>query len=280
MNPTDLAAALAQPGRASIPYIDPFSADRPLILECFRPERHDPDKPVVIVQHGMSRNGAEYCEAWAPVAETHGFLVVAITFPKESWPDAVTYNNGHILTENGTLRPRDAWSHAIPGRFFVLLREAGVTARDKMYLWGHSAGGQFVHRLLATQPHAVLQAVGAANSGWYTLPTLDKAYPDGLGGIGLTQDDVVRLLGYPLVIFSGDLDIDGTAENFSRHPAAMAQGGNRFERAQFYLEYAQAEAVRLGVRCHWKRVVVPDVAHEGMKMSAFAADYWFDRTAG
>ncbi len=83
MNPTDLAAALAQPGRASIPYIDPFSADRPLILECFRPERHDPDKPVVIVQHGMSRNGAEYCEAWAPVAETHGFLVVAITFPKK-----------------------------------------------------------------------------------------------------------------------------------------------------------------------------------------------------
>ena len=53
MNPTDLATALAQPGRASIPCIDAFSPARPLILECFRPERHDPDKPVVIVQHGM-----------------------------------------------------------------------------------------------------------------------------------------------------------------------------------------------------------------------------------
>jgi pimeloyl-ACP methyl ester carboxylesterase len=202
---------------------------------------------------------------------------VAITFPKESWPDAVTYNNGHVLTIDGRLRPREAWSQAIPGRVFGRLRAAGVTRRDKMHLWGHSAGAQFVHRLLATQPHAYLEAVGADNSGWYTLPTLDQAYPDGLGGIGLTPDDIVRLLGYPLAIFSGDRDIDGSAENFPRHPAAMAQGGNRFARARCYLARGRAEAARLGVPCRWRRVVVPGVAHEGMKMSAFAANYWFER---
>jgi pimeloyl-ACP methyl ester carboxylesterase len=274
--PTDLAKALARPGRASLPYVDRFSPDRPLVLECFRPQRHDPDQPVVIVQHGQSRNGAEYCAAWVPAAERHGFLVVAITFPKEAWPDAVTYNNGNVLADDGTLRPRDGWSLAIPGRIFALLREAGVTRRDKTHLWGHSAGGQFVHRLLATQPHGIFAAVGAANSGWYTLPTLDLPYPDGLGGVGLTQDDVVRFLGYPLVIFSGDRDIDGTAENFPKHPAAMAQGPNRFARAQSYLARGQAEAARLGVPCRWTRIVVPGVAHEGMRMSAFAASYWFD----
>ena len=63
-----------------------------------------PDKPVVIVQHGASRNGAEYCEAWIPAAEQHGLLIVAITFSKEAWPDAVTYNNGHVLDEDGGLR--------------------------------------------------------------------------------------------------------------------------------------------------------------------------------
>src|SRR5260370_4154866 len=198
MSPTDLAKALARPGRASLPYVDPFSPDRPLVLECFRPQRHDPDKPVVIVQHGMSRNGAEYREAWVPAAETHGFLVVAITFPKESWPDAVTYNNGHVLAADAALRPRDGWSQAIPGRVFALLREAGVTRRDKTYLWGHSAGGQFVHRLLATQPHGIFAAVGAAHSGWYTLPTLHVASPRGLGGLGLTQCDVVRFLCFPM----------------------------------------------------------------------------------
>ena len=273
---TDLAGALARSGRASIPYIDPSSPDRPLVLECFRPQRHDPDKPVVIVQHGASRNGAEYCEAWVPVAERHGFLIVAITFSKEAWPDAVTYNNGHVLAEDGTLRPRDGWSYAIPGRVFGVLREAGVTRRGKAYLWGHSAGGQFVHRLLATQPHGIFEAVAAANSGWYTLPTLDLSYPDGLGGIGLSRADVLRLLGYPLVIFSGDQDIDGTTENFPKHESAMAQGPNRFARAQFYLAQGQAEAAKLGVPCRWTRVVVPSVAHEGMRMSDFAARYWFD----
>jgi hypothetical protein len=74
------------------------------------------------------------------------------------------------------------------------------------------------------------------------LPTLDLHYPDGLGGIGLTRENVVRLLGYPLVIFSGDQDIDGTTENFLRHEAAMAQGPNRFTRAPFYLARGQAEA--------------------------------------
>jgi poly(3-hydroxybutyrate) depolymerase len=274
--PTDLANAPARPGRASLPYVDLFSPDRPLVLECFRPPRHDPGKPVVIVQHGMSRNGAEYCEAWVPAAERHGFLVVAITFPKEAWPDAVTYNNGHVLAEDGALRRRDGWSLAIPGRVLTLLREAGMTRRDKIHLWGHSAGGQFVHRLLATQPGGSFAAVGAANSGWYTLPTLDLRYPDGLGGIGLTQDDVVRFLGYPMVIFSGDQDIDGTAENFPKHQAAMAQGPNRFARAQFYLARGQAEAARLGVPCRWTRIVVPEVAHEGMRMAAFAAQHWFD----
>ena len=194
MSPEDLARALVQPGRASIPYLDRYNPDRLLILECFRPQAHNPDKPVVIVQHGASRNGAEYCEAWIPAAEQHGLLIVAITFSKEAWPDAVTYNNGHVLDEDGSLRPRGCWSQAIPGRVFALLHDAGITRRDKAYLWGHSAGGQF-QRLLATQPHGIFETVGAANSGWYTLPTLDLHYPDGLGGIGLVRDDVVRFLG-------------------------------------------------------------------------------------
>ena len=94
MSPDELARALAQSGRASIPYLDRHNPERPLVLECFRPQTHNPDKPIVIVQHGASRNGAEYCEAWIPAAQQHGLLIVAITFSKETWPDAVTYNNG------------------------------------------------------------------------------------------------------------------------------------------------------------------------------------------
>lgn len=275
MTPRDLAEALTPTGRLTIPYRDPFNTERPLVLECYRAASHTADAPVVIVQHGQSRNGREYCDAWIPAADAAGLLVVAITFPKEGWPDALTYNNGHVLDADGAVRPREQWSQAIPGRLFALLREAGVTRSGSFHLWGHSAGGQFVHRLLATQPHEKLAAVGAANPGWYTLPTLDMPYPDGLGGIGLTQDDIKRLLAYKLVIFAGDRDIDGTTENFPRHESAMAQGPHRFARAHFFLERGREEAARLGVPCNWRLVVVPGVGHEGMKMGAFAANHWF-----
>jgi len=55
MSPDDLARALVQPGRASIPYLDSYNPDRPLMLECFRTQAHNPDRPVVIVQDGASR---------------------------------------------------------------------------------------------------------------------------------------------------------------------------------------------------------------------------------
>lgn len=274
MDADELGRALAAPGRASIPYTDPLSPDRPLVLECYRAPSHRPDRPVVLVQHGMGRNGDEYCEAWIPAADKHGLLIVAPTFPKASWPDALHYNNGNVLEEDGTLRPRETWSQAIPGRVFDLLRQAGVTSRRQAFLWGHSAGGQFVHRLMGTQPHAAFEAVGAGNAGWYTLPTLDHAYPEGLGGIGLKRDEVVALLQYPMVIFAGDQDLQ--AQNLPDHQAAAAQGPTRFARAHHYLAQGQAEAARLGVSCGWRMVVVPGIGHEGMRMATVAAAYWFD----
>lgn len=277
MSPRTVADALSRPGRASIPYRDPFSPGRALTLECYRAPGHAPDRPVVLVQHGMGRNGDEYCEAWIPAADKHGLLIVATTFPEADWPGPRPYNDGHVLEEDGTVRPREAWSQAIPGRVLALLRESGATARTRAYLWGHSAGGQFTHRLMATQPHGPFEAAGAANAGWYTLPTLDRPYPEGLGGIGLEQVDVARLLAYPLVIFAGDQDTDTSAAgNVPQHPGAMAQGPHRFARAHHYLAAGQEAGARLGVPCRWRLVVVPGVGHEGMRMSGIAAAYWFD----
>ena len=276
LTPDALATALNAPGRASIPFLDPANPDRPLVLECYRAPGHRPGNPVVLVQHGMLRNGDEYCEAWIPTADRHGLLIVAPTFPSDSWPGAGPYNDGHVLAEDGSLRPRDGWSQAIPGRVLALLQQSGVTTRDKAYLWGHSAGGQFVHRLMATQDHGIFEAVGPANAGWYTLPTLDAPYPQGLGGIGLTRDDVARLLAYPMVIFAGDQDTETEGPSLPSHAAARAQGPHRFARAHAYLERGRAEAARLGVACNWRLVVVPGIGHEGMRMSGIAGDYWFD----
>lgn len=273
---TTLDALAALQGRAAIPYEDPGSPGRPVVLQCYRPAAHRPDSPVVLVQHGMNRNGDEYRDAWVPAADRHGLLVVAPTFPGAAWPGPRTYNDGHVRGEDGSVRPREAWSNAIPARVLALLRQAGMTTREQATLWGHSAGGQFVHRLLALQPHGPFEAAGTANAGWYTLPTLDLPYPEGLGGTGLDGAALERWLAYPLMVFAGDQDTETEADSLPRHPAALAQGPHRFARARAFLNAGRAEAARRGVPCRWSLVVVPGVGHEGMVMSGAAAAFWFD----
>lgn len=274
MAPEELARALV--GRVALPWVDPGSPDRALLLAAYRPANHTPDRPVVIVQHGMGRNGEEYRDAWIPTADRHGVLIVAPTFPLSDWPNSRVYNDGHVRAADGTVRPRDTWSNGIPGRVLAALQAAGVTTRSRAYLWGHSAGGQFVHRLVSLQGGAAFEAVGAANAGWYSLPTLDRPYPEGLGGVGLDEAAVERLLAYPMTIFAGDQDIETKATNLPKGAAALAQGPHRFARAHHYLAFAQAEAARRGVPCRWTLKVVPGVGHEGMVMSDVAGRWWFD----
>lgn len=274
---TVLAEALARPGRAAIPWTDPAcDPARPLTLHCYRAEGYTPDRPVVLVQHGMGRNGDEYRDFWIPAADRHGLLIVATTFGKDAWPEAEHYNNGLVLDAAGRPRPRDSWAYAIPLRVFAALREAGIARRARAYLFGHSAGGQFGHRLMSTQSHDALEQVTIGNPGWYSLPRLDVPFPAGLGGIGLTDQDVVRLLAFPMTILAGDRDIETSGPSLPSQPEAIAQGPHRFARAHNYLAVGQAEAAKRGVPCNWRLVPVAGIGHDGRAMSRVAASLWFE----
>lgn len=277
MMPSQLAATLSMAGSVSIPWLDAAcDAARPLVLHCHRGCDYTPNRPVVLVQHGMGRNGDEYRDFWVKAAERHGLLIIATTFGKQAWPEAEHYNNGLLLDEAGAVRPREAWAYAIPLRVFAALREAGVTRREKALLFGHSAGGQFGHRLLSTQPHELLEAAMIGNPGWYSLPDLATPFPAGLGGIGLEDADVERLLRFPMTILAGDRDIETSGPSLPSQPAAIAQGPHRFARAHTYFEAGRAEAARRGVAFNWRLVVVPGIGHDGAAMSRVAAGLWFE----
>ena len=84
-------------GRSTLPFIDVSNPDKPLEVNCYRPARHQPNDPVIVVQHGMLRNGDEYRDFWIDAAEKHNLLIVAPTFPNEPFPKAEGYNNGCLL---------------------------------------------------------------------------------------------------------------------------------------------------------------------------------------
>jgi poly(3-hydroxybutyrate) depolymerase len=277
MNTEILGATLSIAGRASIPWTDAAcDPARPLTLHCYRAPGYAPDRPVVLVQHGMKRNGDEYRDFWIEAADRHGLLVVAPTFGPAAWPTAEEYNNGLVRDDEGRPRPRDAWAYAIPLRVFAALRAAGVTRRARAHLFGHSAGGQFGHRLISTQSHEALEAATVGNPGWYSLPTLETPFPAGLGGIGLTDADVARLLAFPMTILAGDRDIETSGPSLPSQPEAIAQGRHRFARAHSYLEAGRAEAARRGIACNWWLVPVAGIGHDGAAMSRVAAALWFE----
>jgi hypothetical protein len=274
-----LAKALARPGRAAVPFHDAAGDPARLItLQCYRAAGHRPEDPVVFIQHGMGRNGDEYRDYWIPAADRRGLLLVAPTFGLADWPTAAEYNNGMPLDAAGHKRPREAWGFASLPRILAALRAAGVTTRAQAHLFGHSAGSQFVHRLLSTQPPGPFAPVIAANAGWYTLPTLERPYPEGLGGLGLTRADQMALLRVPLLILAGEADTATAGPSLPMQVEAMQQGPHRFARAKHYLAFAEAEAKQLGIDCAWRLQPVPLIGHDGAAMSRVAASLWFDGT--
>jgi poly(3-hydroxybutyrate) depolymerase len=267
----DLHELIAHPGANEIGHIDPQFPLRPLTLRSARPRQFTSDTPVVFVHHGRGRNGDDYRNYWLPLVDEADILVIAPEFSDVSFPGSRWYNHGNLLDGAGLPNPREASTYAIDERIFAALRAQNVTRRRRYGLFGHSAGSQFVHRMLALGYRAHVATAVAANAGTYSMPELDTRFPFGLGGIGLTNDDVGKFLQFRLTVMAGTHDIDATAEHFPKDPASMRQGGTRLERAHRFIANARAMAGRLGTHCNWTIINVPGVAHEGDKMSAAAA---------
>jgi poly(3-hydroxybutyrate) depolymerase len=267
----DLHALVAHPGANEITYVDPQFPLRPLTLRSARPRQAAPDTPVVFVHHGRGRNGEDYRNYWLASVDEADILVIAPEFSEASFPASRWYNHGNLLDDAGLPNPREASTYAIDERIFASLQAQGVTRRRRYGVFGHSAGSQYVHRMLALGYRTNVAAAVAANAGTYSMPALDTRFPFGLGGIGLTDADLRMFLQFRLTVMAGTHDIDATAEHFPKDPASMHQGGTRLERAHRFIAHARAMGERLGIHCNWTLIDVPGVAHEGDKMSAAAA---------
>jgi poly(3-hydroxybutyrate) depolymerase len=272
-----IARAFAAPGRIAIPVLDAIHDTRnPVWLHAYRPAGHTPDRPVVFAMHGMARNGAEYRDHWVDIADRHRVLILAPAFPHETHPGEGAYNDGGVVDAAGGITPSRRWAYQVPARMLALLQRAGVTKRRQAFLFGHSAGAEFAQRLALLTDRSPFCAVVAANAGWYTLPSLLRPFPEGLGGLGLTEADLEARLTWPLTILAGEADTDTAGPSVPTLPAALAQGPHRFARARHVMDFARAEAVRRGTACHWRLETAPGIAHDGHAMAQVCAALWFE----
>ncbi|MDE2980666.1 MAG: alpha/beta hydrolase [Gemmatimonadota bacterium] len=271
------------------------NADRPITVRYHMPDGYTPETPIVFVMHGASRTGQRYFDDWEEHAIAHGFLLVVPEFDADNYPGSQWYNLGNVFPDpdaettpnadrpadagadqaaagSATRNPESAWSFAAIEHLFDAVRAATGSTRTTFRIFGHSAGSQFVHRLLMTRPDAPVERAVAANAGWYTMPDESVAWPYGLGDSGFDAAGLAGFLQLPVTVLLGDADTVTTAGNLRRTPEAMLQGPHRFTRGHTFYAAAQSAAEALGVDFGWALDTVPGAGHSNALMAPRAAE--------
>lgn len=236
---------------------------RSLPVWYFVPEKPSVDTPVMIVMHGVGRDADRYRDEWMPHAQRHRFILAAPEFSQKDFPQ----------TEGYSLEAKGAFGFIVP--VFEAIKKATNNRSEKFYLYGHSAGAQFVHRYLYYQPQAPVAMAVAANAGWWTLPDHEVAFPYGLKDSPISEAALKTMLQRPLVVLLGTNDTDVNHKNLRRTPEAMAQGPHRLARGQFFFSTGERQAKKLGVPFAWKLATAPGVAHSDSGMAPYAVELLF-----
>ena len=250
-------------------------ADRPMRVYTYRPRLcKDKPCPIQFVLHGLQRNASTYRDYWVFIAEAHGLIVVAPEFSQRHWAGAAGYNLGDVADQ----ADREKWGFSAIEHLFDEVREGQADYR----IFGHSAGAQFVHRMMMFRPDHRAAVAVAANPGWYTMPEWREdrkvePFPYSLVKARVGEKELRRALERRFVLMLGEKDNDPNAENLSKTEGALKQGASRFERGENYFKAASTVARELGVNLAWELVEVPGVAHEGEPMSRAAADHVYGK---
>ena len=238
--------------------------DHKLKVFTYRP-KGKADGPLLLVFHGVDRNADTYRDHAKPLADKLGATVAAPLFPKADFPSDL-YPHGGVW-KDGKPRPRDEWSFTLVPKLAAELRRSG----QPYFLIGHSAGGQFVHRLAAFTDTEAGRVV-AANPGTLLFPTLDAPYPYGFGKL---PDDLggeaalKRYLAQPLTLFLGTADTKQD-KNFSRGEWPDKQGDSRHARGSAAFAAGKKLAAEKGWPFRWRKVEAPGVGHSGGGMFGHA----------
>lgn len=236
------------------------------------PQSAGADSPIIFVMHGVNRDGDRYRDEWRDLAEQHGFIVVVPNFGREHFPTTASYNLGNIFDEMQKASPRAQWSFsAIEPLFDDIVCRLDGQQRDYA-LYGHSAGGQFVHRYVAFADAPRLRVAVAANSGWYTMPD-ERTFPYGWGGVAGGLVDPATAFSRPLTVLLGTADTDRDDPNLRRNEAADRQGLTRLARGETFFATARDRARERQLPFAWRIAYAPGIAHSNAGMASHAIPY-------
>lgn len=245
-------------------------------IHYFIPDGDPTQMKVQIVMHGASRNADEYLKGWEESSKAYKLIIIVPEFSKEQFSIG-TYTQGNLLDSLKHLNDSQKTIFYLLDELFLFTKNQLKLEQNGFYLFGHSAGGQFVHRFLQFHNSPYVISAVAANPGWYTYPDENIKYPYGIQNLFSDPQNVRK------EYFSKDMTILlGTADtlrssNLRMNADADKQGLNRLERGKNYYNTLKNVAQSQNIPFNWKLSFVQDAGHDHTLMSPAAADVLFKK---
>ena len=260
-----------------------------ITVHFYKPNAFTPRSQILIVVAGTGRNAHDYRDAWMEAAEACNLLVLSPSYAERDY-DFAAYQMGGVIqnlqfprtasSQPGVIKlrdedirfdlnsNRDEWLFNDFDRLFTDAVIATSSEQTSYDLFGHSAGGQILHRLALFQRTSKARRILACNSGFYTLPDFNTAQPFGLKNTPVTEADLRVAFQREIIIGVGAADNSDESGGIQLHtPLADAQGRNRLDRGRYFFEFSRRTAEAMGTRFNWRIQVVAGVGHEYIGMS-------------
>ncbi|MBW4592375.1 MAG: hypothetical protein KME46_05495 [Brasilonema angustatum HA4187-MV1] len=209
----------------------------------YLPNQLEANTKVVFAMHGEKRNAEDYRNDWRNIYNGNGsgnpnFILLAPQFQQKRFPLAPGYNLGNMFTQDlNTLNPQNQWAFTEIENIFSFVKTSIKINTTNYYLYGHSAGAQFVHRMVIFMPHAHIKKAVAAEGGSYTIPDEYTDYPCGFKketGDKLPSVDLKTTFSTPMTIILGTKDNKPLSPEHDTYKCDAQQGSNRLARGEYF----------------------------------------------
>jgi len=231
---------------------------------------------ILMVIPGASRDTQRFHASWLSFAKEDTFAVVTIGASKKYFTDEYSYNAGNVVDSQGTLNEKKVWLFSAVEKIFNKVKMKYNLETKRFHLFGHSAGGGFVHRYMLLMPGAPVVKAVAANPAFVTLPNNKEAYPFGLKGLPIKKNMINEWLGKDLAVFLGADDVGPRTKPLSNGPRARAQGVNCLSRGKRLYREAKKEAIKRNTGFGWRLSVIPGVGHDNKLIAPHAREFLFN----
>jgi poly(3-hydroxybutyrate) depolymerase len=240
----------------------------PIQVHYFIPTSGDiVEMPILIGFHGAERNAADYRDSWISIAQEKGCMVFFPEFTEDAYPGSAFYQQGNIQAFGATT-PEIEWSISTISPLFEDILDKTASNQFQFDVWGHSAGAQFVNRLLLFGGELKIRTAIASNAGWYTVPYMNQSFPYGLTNSPLAVQQLDVPFSYDFRVHLGTEDTEFSNTGWS---GAFEQGESRYSRGVFFFNQSLLSAQDQSINFNWSQVDATGVGHNSIEMGNHAS---------